>query len=244
MIIMANQYSALGNWFEYLNADCDYDSWSQYLLSNLAELQVGRTGIDIGCGNGTFTRAFCKAGYQVTGFDISAEMLSTARQLAAEKGVHTEFLLGDITKLKINGKVDFATAINDCLNYVSPQNLSKAFTHVAGCLKKGGYFLFDISSAQKLTQTLGNNLFAEDRDELTYLWFNSCDGEKVEMDLSFFIPQKNGTYLRQDEHHTQYVHHEEAVIQTLNACGFTVLKVEGHLGQEKSDRINFICKKV
>jgi SAM-dependent methyltransferase len=246
---MGEQYSALGSYFEYLNKDCDYEKWSQYIIQKLALLHVGNTGLDIGCGNGTFTRALYKAGYAISGVDISPAMLTKARELATKNGVRTEFLQGDITKLKVSAKVDFAIAVNDCLNYVAPEKIPAAFAHVAGCLKKGGAFLFDVSSDYKLKNVLGNNLFAEDRDELTYLWFNTLQQNCVEMDLTFFIPQKDGTYRRADEHHVQYIHTQEFLTEKLSEAGFEVLATEGHLGadilaEEAPLRYNFICRKV
>jgi SAM-dependent methyltransferase len=242
---MGEQYSALGNYFESLNNDCDYEAWEEYIIQKLALLNAGKTGLDIGCGNGTFTRALYKAGYQVSGVDISPAMLTKARELAAKNGVRTEFLQGDITKLKVSAKVDFAIAVNDCLNYVSPEKVSAAFSHVAGCLKKGGVFLFDVSTPDKLQNVLGNNLFAEDRDELTYLWFNTLKENRVEMDLTFFIPQKDGTYRRADEHHVQYMHTEDFLVEKLKQAGFEVLGTEGPLGSAtKSPRLNVIAKKL
>ena len=28
-------YAGLADWFEYLNDDCDYENWSQYLIAKL-----------------------------------------------------------------------------------------------------------------------------------------------------------------------------------------------------------------
>ena len=100
-------YSALGGVFEYLNDDCGYEQWSQYLIDTLKNLGAGVQGVDIGCGNGYFTRALIRAGYRTLGVDVSPEMLNRAQEISFKEGVRTEFLLGDITKLTINGKVDF-----------------------------------------------------------------------------------------------------------------------------------------
>ena len=88
-------------------------------------------------------------------------MLDKAQQISLKEGVRAEFLLGDITKLKLPAKVDFAVAVNDCINYVPKEKLKTAFGHVHACLKTGGAFIFDISSPNKLKTVLGNNLFAE-----------------------------------------------------------------------------------
>ena len=236
-------YSAIGGAFEYLNKDCDYDKWSQYLIEKLKANGAGGRGLDIGCGNGYFTRALNKAGYSVTGMDVSAEMLSTAVDLAREEGLNIEFLSGDITKLNLNFKPDFITAINDCLNYVPQDALPQTFKRVNRNLKKGGLFVFDISSAAKLKTIIGSNLFAEDTEDITYLWFNSLNQDSVDMDITVFTRRADGLYERADERQTQYIHEEEDVIKALKEAGFSV-ETEGHLGGGKEERINFICKKL
>ena len=244
---MDRSYSALGGKFEYLNSDCDYEKWSQYLIRTLNGLNAGACGADVGCGNGYFTRALHKSGKDVCGVDISPEMLTKARELASSEGVRAEFLLGDITKLKLIKKVDFIVAINDCLNYVPPERLAAAFSRVRANLKKGGAFVFDVSSEYKLKNVLADNLFAEDLDEITYLWFNKFDGEKVVMDITVFTSAGDGLFKRQDERHIQYVHRTEDVKAALASCGFEVLRIEGHMGEELKDdslRINFICRAV
>ncbi|MDE6598299.1 MAG: class I SAM-dependent methyltransferase [Clostridia bacterium] len=240
---MANSYSALGRWFEYLNDDCGYEQWSQYLIKTLKNAGAGAKGVDIGCGNGYFTRALIKAGYTVRGIDVSPQMLDKAQQISLKEGVRAEFLLGDITKLKLPAKVDFAVAINDCINYVPKEKLKSAFGKVYDCLKTGGAFIFDISSPNKLKNVLGNNLFAEDRDDVAYMWFNSLADDSVTMDITLFSKNADGTFSRFDERHVQYIHEEDDICTALKETGFTV-RTEGHLGGTKEERINFICTRL
>ena len=240
---MANSYSALGRWFEYLNNDCGYEQWSQYLIKLLNSENAGPSGLDIGCGNGYFTRSLLRAGYLVTGIDISPQMLDTAQSLALKEGIKAEFLLGDITKLRVTAKKDFCIAINDCINYIPKDKLKSAFSHVKGCLKKDGIFIFDISSSKKLKDTIGNNLFAEDGEEISYIWFNTLQDDSVTMDLTFFERRKDGNYSRYDERHIQYIYEESEVLSALNEAGFEV-RTEGHLGKDKGERINFICRRL
>ncbi len=240
---MQNSYTALGSRFEYLNKDCDYVKWSQYLIDKLKILNVGLRGVDIGCGNGYFTRALYKAGYDVCGIDLSPQALSVAKTLAAKEGVRSEFLLGDITKLKLNGKVDFAVSVNDCVNYVAPNKLKNAFAKVYSCLNRGGIFHFDVSSEYKIRNIIGENLFAEDGEDITYLWFNKQTEDGVIMDLTLFVPDGEGKYVRYDERHRQYAHSEDAVKDALYNAGFYRVLTEGHLGGDKTERINFTAFK-
>ncbi len=240
---MAQSYSALGGIFEYLNADCDYLTWSQYLLNKIKSAGNYRTGLDVGCGNGYFTRALNEAGYRVDGVDISAEMLSRAKQLAAKEGVRCEFLLGDITKLKVCAKADFCTAVNDCINYVPKNKLKCAFARIYAATNANGAFFFDISSENKIRNILGENLFGEDREDISYLWFNKQTADGVQMDLTIFMRGGDGRYTRYDETHIQYAHTEEEVTAALKQAGFTRVETEGHLGGDKTERIQFAAFK-
>ncbi|MDE7330612.1 MAG: class I SAM-dependent methyltransferase [Clostridia bacterium] len=241
---MSNAYSAIGGVFEYLNDDCGYDKWSQYLINTLKNLGVpyGARGVDAGCGNGYFTRALFKAGYGVIGADISPEMLSKAKELSLKEGLKTQYISGDITSLTLNFKPDFITAVNDCFNYIPQNKLFSAFSKLYRLLKRGGALIFDISSEHKLRDIIGSNVFAEDREDVSYTWFNTLKDDRVEMDITVFLRRADGLYERRDEAQTQYIHGETEIVSLLERVGFTV-KTEGHLGGDKSERINFICIK-
>ena len=237
-------YAYLAKWFEYLNDDCGYEKWSQYLIAILDAYPLQK-GLDIGCGGGWFTRAFQRHGYQMTGLDISAEMLDYAQERAMKEGVRSEYLLGDISKMKLPKRFDFATAINDCVNYIPKNKLGTAFKNVGSALKKGGIFVFDVSSIRKLREKVANTVSVDDREEITYLSFNHEEEDGVTMDVTLFVKDAQGGYTRLDERHRQYAYTEEEICAALEKGGFTLLQVEGHLGEHKdeSDRLCFVARK-
>ena len=237
-------YAHLAKWFEYLNDDCGYENWSQYLITKLARYPLSE-GVDIGCGGGWFTRAFQKHGYQMTGLDISPEMLDFAQETAFKNGLRSEYILGDITKTKLPQRFDFATAINDCVNYIPKNKLLSAFKNVRGGLKKGGIFLFDISSERKFKEKIANTVSVDDRDDVTYLSFNREETDGVRMEVTLFVKGENGAYQRLDETHRQYCYTETEIVDALENSGFQLLEREGHLGEKiaESDRIIFLAQK-
>lgn len=239
----AQAYEKLGNWFELLNDDCDYAAWEAFLLRLLAPYSF-HEGIDIGCGNGYFTRAFEKKGYRMTGYDISLSMLNRAKELSVKERLKSEYVLSDLLSLKVRGKVDFALAVNDCINYIPADKLALAFKRVASCLKKGGVFLFDVSSPYKLIEKVPGVSF-DDREDITYLSSNAWKGDRVEMEITLFLKGEDGKYTREDETHVQYVHGEEDILAQLQKAGFDSLSVTGHLGEAKhcSDRLVFLAQR-
>ncbi len=240
----ARAYDNLAEWFELLNDDCDYPHWSQYFIGGLRALGAGKKGLEVGCGSGAFCRALTRAGYTMTGMDISSAMLSVAARRAREEGLSVRFLQADAAKLPAGEKFDFLLSPNDCYNYVQQSALLPAFRRAAALLPRGGVFWLDVSSPYKLRNKVANNILADDRDDIAYFSFNRLREDRVETDVTLFVRQESGDFRRLDERHVQYIHEEEDVVGALRAAGFSV-RVEGKLGEPKegSDRLNFICRK-
>jgi len=115
---------------------------------------------------------------------------------------------------------------------------------VYSCLKKGGKFLFDISSENKL-KNKERGVSVDDRDDVTYISFNDVDDERVQMDVTLFVRGKVNLFKRFDERHLLYIYSISEIEQALNGAGFKVESVCGHLGEDlsTSDRIEFIALK-
>lgn len=242
---MEKAYDALAAWFEYLNDDCDYPAWSQYFIETLRRLNAGRKGLELGCGSGAFCRALAREGYQMSGADLSPCMLATAERLSREEGLNIPYFQTDAARLSAPDTYDFILSPNDCFNYISPNRLKAAFERIRKSLVSGGYFLFDVSSEYKLLKKVADTVSVDDREQVTYFSFNSLKGDRVEMDVTLFVKRSDGAFERYDERHIQYIQTEDHVTAALRAAGFTLLTVEGHLGENKdgSDRLNFICRK-
>lgn len=238
-------YTYLANYFEYLNADCDYEKWSQYLIFTLNKFKGLKNGIDIGCGSGYFTRFLYKNGFSMQGYDISPEMLQKANEFNKTENCKIQYILQSVENLQVLSKVDFAISVNDCFNYIPPEKLLKAFKKVNSSLKKGGIFIFDISSENKLTKKVANGIFADDEEDVTYLSFNKRENDKIIMDVTLFVKKSDGDFMRLDEKHIQYIHKTEFIKKRLIEANFEIVSIEGHLGEDfnNSDRINFICKR-
>ena len=234
-----SSYTTLATIYENLMKDCDYEQWSQYLYSSIKKYTQGICGLDLACGSGKMTRMLVDFGFKMTGGDISQEMLTQAKQISLQKKQNVNYFVADLTKLEKYGSFDFITIINDGINYVSQDKLEKTFKGLYKNLKKGGVLLFDISSKYKLEKVLANNLFGEDYEEFSYLWFNKLYQDKIEMDLSFFI-KKGEYYVKQEEKHTQYIHSVENVLKIASNVGFEILEADQEADKQ---RLYFIFRR-
>lgn len=236
-------YSALASCYDALMKEEDYAAQTAHLTALLKAHGAGKKGLDLGCGSGTFTLALAKAGYRMTGVDLSQEMLTVAQNRCA--GYPVSFFLQDIASLRLPEKYDFMTAVTDGFNYVPQKKAATALKKMAAHLTQGGLLYLDLSSAYKLREVLGNNLFGEDDENLSYLWFNRLEEDRVEMDLSFFFRQEDGKFVKREEHHVQYVYEKDFLTQLLEHAGFTVLSVTDKNGQpytEASHRMQILAR--
>jgi predicted TPR repeat methyltransferase len=89
-------------------------------------------------------------------------------------------------------------------------------------------------------------MFGQDYDDAAYLWFNKLLDDRVNMDITIFSKDKDGKFIRSEENHTEFIHSEKFITDTMQNSGFEVINVSGHLGAqktEKSERLCYICRK-
>lgn len=238
-------YSVLSRYYENLAEEDGYEEWGKRVLKLAEKYAKGKKCADLACGSGYFTRVLKKVGFDVSGCDISSEMLTEAERKSAEENLYIEYRKQDLAAFRSFEKLDLVTVINDGFNYLDGEKLRKAIKSISKNLKPGGALIFDVSSEYKIKNILANNVFAEDLDDLTLLWFNELTGNKLTMSLTFFI--KDGEkYVRKDETHVQYAHSVEFIQNALKEVGLTPVEIFGKTENgvsENDERINFVAIK-
>ncbi len=234
-------YSVLAKYYDkFIDKDCDYIGWSQYLYE-VAELHGVKEIADLACGTGKMTRLLAAKGYRMTGVDVSAEMLNVARQQCK-----ATFVLQDMKKLRLAHPADMAICVNDGVNYIAPTQLTSFFKRVAANLSEGAPFVFDISGEYKLAHQIGNNVFYIDGDDETLLWNNRFDGKSVTMELTLFVKRGDGAYDRFDETHLQYLYTQEQIKDSLAQANFSLKEISDGYGNKpykESLRLTFYAIK-
>ena len=218
-------YTAFASVYDRLMNDVDYAAWAEYYLALIARAGVApRTICDCACGTGALSVQFAARGARVTGVDLSEQMLEQAQSRARQCGVQAMFVRQDMRALRLPRPVDALVCGCDGVNYLmDDEALSAFFDRAREAVRPGGALAFDISSAYKLEHTLGGNFFGEDREDVSYLWFNRFDGaaRTVTMELTFFVREADGRYRRFDEVHVQKAHEAAHIIEMLGGHGFT-----------------------
>jgi SAM-dependent methyltransferase len=246
-------YGKFAYLYDELMKDVPYDKWVDLVKENVSKYNVkGIRLLDLACGTGELSVKFASKGFDVTGVDLSEDMLMVAQGKATDKGMNMQFYQQNMAELEGLGQFDIIGIFCDSLNYLqSEQEVSDTFLRVYEHLDDNGLFIFDVHSIHKIMQIFMNQTFAINDDEISYIW-HSYQGEhpnSVEHDLSFFVlDQGSGKYDRYDELHFQRTFPIEVYGKWLKDAGFEVLEVtadfEAVSPQTQSERIFFICRKV
>ena len=242
-------YSDFAALYDLLMDDVDYDNWAAYYLRLLEGAGVRPSRLcDCACGTGAMAVRFAERGMNVIGADISGEMLERAQERARKTGVRVMFVEQDMCELTLPRPVDAVVCACDGVNYLLDDGrLNAFFARAFRAIRPGGALAFDISSAWKLKNVLGNGFFGEERDEAAYLWSNRYDeaADTVTMDLTFFARQRGDLYRRFNEVHVQKAHNADHLAGLLERNGFTHIGIFGDktFDPPKPDeqRIHFIA---
>ncbi len=113
-----------------------------YTYFNLLGELAGKSILDLGCGEGFYTRKFRQKGAtRVVGVDLSAKMIELAFQEEAKEPLGIEYMVADVCELGFIGSFDLVVAAY-VLNYAqTKKQLLKMCRTVYVNLKLGGRFL-------------------------------------------------------------------------------------------------------
>ncbi len=236
-------YNDFANIYDLVMRDTPYDEWVTYYQSVFEKFnKQPRLILDMGCGTGNITCRMAKAGYDMIGLDASIEMLSKAR----EKNQDILYLNMDMQNFELYGTVDAIVSALDCINYIT-EDIENVFSLVYNYLNPGGLFIFDINSAYKLRNILGNETIVCDEEDIFYVWENELEEDMCHFYITFFVRDASGVYRRCDEFQTQRVYTMEVLENAAKAAGLKVLGVYDNLSfdapKKESERIFFVLSK-
>lgn len=240
------QYGKFAEIYDSLmHDDVDYDSWCDY-IENLLHLNGCEpdTICELACGTGNITARLAERGYDVTGLDISSDML----RLAAKKLRGAHLIRSDMSRFRSARRYGAFLCMIDGINYlIDPAAVKRTFENVRRSLEENGVFIFDVSTRYKLSSILGNETYIHSEYDVFYSWQNRyIERYNIsDMLLNFFIERGGGLYERFEERHLQRGYSIEQLKYMLRGAGFEKIEVYGELSysapKKNSERIVFAC---
>jgi ubiquinone/menaquinone biosynthesis C-methylase UbiE len=111
------------------------DTW-EAVLKELLPQPAGKRALDVGTGMGQFAFYLARAGFEVTGIDLSGEMIARAKRHATELHLPVDFVTGDAEALKFEDNTfDVLVSRNLLWTLPHPERALKQWRRV---VKPGG----------------------------------------------------------------------------------------------------------
>lgn len=119
-----------------------HDSIAERWIREITEILPGHKKLkilDVGCGTGYFSILLSKLGHQVTGIDLTPDMIEKGKLLAEEEHASCELVVMDAEQLQFADD-SFDVVISRNLTWTLPHP-EKAYKEWLRVLKKGGILL-------------------------------------------------------------------------------------------------------
>ncbi|RHW38753.1 class I SAM-dependent methyltransferase [Lysinibacillus yapensis] len=241
---MNSSYERFASVYDELMQDIPYDQYVQWVKKNAPAKQFPKL-LDIGCGTGTLSLLFHEEGYDVSGIDLSEEMLAVAYERIQAKGAAIPLFAMSMDELEGFSELDIVTVPIDSINYLAQQEaVIETLRRIYEALRAGGQLFLDVHSLFKMDVIFLESPFTYDDGEIAYIWHT----EPGEFDhsiyhiMTFFVKEeKSGLFERFDEEHFQRTFPAGEYVAWLQEIGFSKVEITADWEQksptEDSERI-------
>ena len=224
-----------------------YQPYADFLEKSFkkADIPVNEV-LDLGCGTGGITAALADRGFDMTGADISEDMLSVAFQRNIGKNIL--LLCQDMRSFELYGTVQAVYSSFDCLNYITDENdLKKVFSLVRNYLEPGGVFVFDVNTLYRYENVFDGKSYVYENGKDILVWRSAFDRETMmcEFRLDGFSKRNGNLYERESDIQVQKCHSQKEITDA--AVGFSLVSKEkgkGFDGCSEEEKTYYIFKRI
>ena len=247
-------YDFLAPIYDRVNGEVDYSVWADFIEENARRHmdEPPHLALDLCCGTGRMTLELARRGYDMTGVDLSPEMLGVARENAENEGLDILWLCQDMREFELYGTVELCTCLLDSVNHLTERReLMDCFSLVHNYLSPNGLFIFDINGRGKFERVYADNAFVVEDGGDMCVWQNYYNAKSKFCDfyITLFKECEGGAYERIDEVQRERVYTIRQIKSALSDSGFEVLGAYSDFNfteaNDCDERIHFVarCKK-
>ena len=235
--------------YDSIMDDSLYDLWTYFSLRHFPKKKHAKL-LELACGTGIQSILFKQAGFDVTGLDLSEDMLDLARKRAKSAHLSIPFVQGNMLDLSQAGKYDLVTCYSDSICYMADEvEVGDVFKQVYDCLNEDGVFIFDVHSTYQTDTVFPSYSYHENAEDFAMVWDTYEDEapHSVVHELTFFLQDEDGRFTRYDEVHEERTYEVLTYDILLEQAGFKSFKLyadfEDKEPTETSRRWFFVCEK-
>jgi SAM-dependent methyltransferase len=131
-------------YYDLFNKNKDYSKEIDFLEKVFKKYAIApiKSILDLGCGTGIHDESFALKGYEVTGLDLSQDMLDIAK---SKNIANAEFINGDLSDFKIDKKFDACICMFASFGYITEnKQIKSSFKSIKKHLNPKGLFVLDV----------------------------------------------------------------------------------------------------
>jgi len=210
-----------------------YGQWQDYVTARVQP--AGQNLLELAGGSGSLAVLLAQAGFKVSDFDLSGDMLALAEQKIDQAKLEVPLILGDMRDLSDMPTYQVVTCFDDSICYMANiDEVQTVFQQVYNVLDAGGDFMFDAHSLHQMDDLFPGYMYNYQTEDYAFLW-TSYAGEvphSAEHDLTFFIyDEKLDAYKPLIETHKERTYPVADYVAALTAAGFKDIEVTADFGQ-------------
>lgn len=137
----SSNFNTYSIYYDLLYRDKDYEAEVDYITNLLNRFGIkGKDILEFGSGTGKHGRLFAQRGYQVTGIELSADMVAKSETIPGFSCQQ-----GDICSVKLGRTFNAVLSLFHVVSYQTTNDSVQAvFARASEHLKIGGLFVFDV----------------------------------------------------------------------------------------------------
>ncbi|MFC4653072.1 class I SAM-dependent DNA methyltransferase [Lactococcus nasutitermitis] len=242
MVELEQNYTLFSRVYDEVMDDSLYEKWLDFSERHFP----ARTHkvLELACGTGILSQKFVAKHYDVTGVDLSKEMMD----LAKKRVTNAEFEQCDMRELRYQSEFDAVTCYSDSLCYLTDlSEVKKTFDGVHRALRQGGIFIFDVHSTYQTDALFPGFAYHDNAEDFAFVWdtYAGEEAHSVAHELTFFVKSDDGKFVRKDELHEERTYEIADYLTALS--NFSDVKVfadfTDNAPEAKSLRWFFVCQK-
>jgi SAM-dependent methyltransferase len=226
-------FSSSNKYYDIIYRDKNYRKETEYVSNIIRRYKPdARQLLELGSGTGNYSVFFSELGYEITGIDISAEMVAISNSKSI---MSFTALRDDMSLFELNKQFDAAVSLFHVINYLlDDKKIISCFKQVAKHLKPNGIFVFDVwHSDAVIKEKLKRTIKSIENDSLqitrTAEAIDFYDNV-VNVHHGWKVCDKSNNELEEfNELHSMRHFNIEEINSFADAANFTVIKAEEFL---------------
>jgi ubiquinone/menaquinone biosynthesis C-methylase UbiE len=223
----------LAKYYDAMRTHRDYGKEVRFADSLIQKYCPGtKRVLDLCCGTGEHAIQMTKLGYEVTGIDLSNDMLAIAREKAENLDLSINFICGNVYNVDVSEKYRAAYCLGYTLLYMTDH--SKAvdfFDAVKHALEPGGVFVVDFINGWSIIKEWHKDKATYRFDDATIFLSEQATLDRKNrlkhVEFQYLIDNRNGQVKTVFAEEDLRIYFEDEVGLLLSSCGFETIRSYG-----------------